>query len=93
MSSETWYMGRKFSDPKVEPVEVERSTESSVWINGRRNAIEADHYVYCRTFDEARKKVVDHYTEMYEKASRRTAYQKNLLTEAQRISNNEKQRK
>jgi len=90
VSSETWYVGCKRFDPKVEPVEVERSTETSVWVNGRRNAIESNSNVYCRTFEEAKKIVVDHLTEKYEQASKRMLYQKELLTEAQRISNNEK---
>jgi len=38
----------------IEPVEVERETASSVWINGRRNAKITDWRCYHDTWGEAK---------------------------------------
>jgi hypothetical protein len=38
---------------KIEEVEVERETASSIWINGRRNSKVGDFYMYFDTWDDA----------------------------------------
>lgn len=54
--AETWFIAKYHSSTtmaKVEPVEIERATESSVWINGQRCAIRTDRVAYFSTRDEA----------------------------------------
>jgi len=38
----------------IEQVEVEKETEASVWIKGRRNAKRTEYYNYFDTWDEAK---------------------------------------
>lgn len=38
----------------IELVEIERETESSVWIGGRRNSKISDYHCYFDSFDEAK---------------------------------------
>ena len=51
--SETWYAAHRPGFAKVEPVSVERSTDSSVWIEGGRRAIEGVYESFFKTEDEA----------------------------------------
>jgi hypothetical protein len=39
----------------IERVAVEKETESSVWINGRRNAKKTDYHSYFDTWDDAKR--------------------------------------
>ena len=50
--SETWFNVRKYGN-KIEPVSVERSTASSVWIGGRRNARDSEWDSYFPSWTEA----------------------------------------
>lgn len=52
--SGTWYRAEigGFA-PTIKPVEVERETESSVWIAGRRNAKRSEWRNYFQTWDDA----------------------------------------
>jgi len=53
---ETWYKLNeyKFPDGKwIEPVQVEKHTASTVWINGSGNRIRSDYANYFPTFEEA----------------------------------------
>lgn len=38
----------------IERVEVERETDSSVWVNGRRNAKRGEYWNYWNTWDDAK---------------------------------------
>jgi hypothetical protein len=38
---------------KITPVEVERESDSSLWINGRRSAKTSQHETYHDTWDQA----------------------------------------
>lgn len=50
-----WYLARDFSYiPEIKPVEVTRATESSVWVNGRRRAINSDLESFFRSWDQAK---------------------------------------
>ena len=42
-----------FGNKLIEKVEVERETEVSVWINGRRNAKDSSWYKYFNSWNEA----------------------------------------
>ena len=42
-----------FGKNLIEEIEVERETDSSVWINGRRNAKNSSLHKYCDTWGEA----------------------------------------
>jgi len=47
---ETWYKAHtSFYRPEITPVEVERSTDKSVWIKGRRNLRKSDYYQFFKT--------------------------------------------
>ena len=49
------YMTNKWDfNDKIEVVEVERKTEKTVWIDGRRHAQLNDYHAYFDTFDEAK---------------------------------------
>lgn len=49
----TWYKARH-GRPEILAAEVERSSESSVWIGGKRSArLSHDWYCYFPTWDEA----------------------------------------
>ena len=52
--------------PEVEKVEVEKETESSVWIKGRREAKEAQYHAFFDTFQEAKDFLID----VFEKKAR-----------------------
>ena len=47
------YRTGKFINNPIEAVEVERETDSSVWINGSRNAKHTIYYMYWDTWQEA----------------------------------------
>lgn len=52
---ETWYETHsRWLNPEIVPVEVERSSHSSIWIKGRRHAIYTDFRQYHRSEAEAR---------------------------------------
>lgn len=38
---------------EIKPVEVERETKTSVWVDGTRNAKMSNHYCYFGTWEEA----------------------------------------
>ena len=56
MATQTWW--RAYWERRIEPVQVERFTEQSVWIDGRRRARMSDGYGridgYFPTWAEAR---------------------------------------
>lgn len=52
-----------FLHPEIEVCDVERETESSVWIRGRRNAKVSDWAIYHDDFEAARKYLMVSYTE------------------------------
>ena len=45
--------------PEVEKVEIEKETESSVWIKGRREAKETQYHAFFNTFQEAKDFLID----------------------------------
>ena len=50
------YKTRFFSlSVEIEKVEVERETEHSVWIDGRKLAKMSSYYSFFKTFEEAKK--------------------------------------
>jgi len=49
-----------YQSPSVEAVDVERVTESSVWIGGRRNSIEGKYCSYFSEFADAKRHVIDY---------------------------------
>lgn len=48
------YMTQKYLKEKIKSVEVERETESSVWVDGRRNAKSGQYANYFDTWLEAK---------------------------------------
>ncbi len=53
MSSEKWFQTSGRYSPRITPVEVERHTDASVWINGRRHARISGWECYFPTWKEA----------------------------------------
>lgn len=49
----TWFKAGQYGN-RIERVEIEKSTDSSVWIKGRRNAIKSSYENYFKSFDEAK---------------------------------------
>lgn len=45
--------------PEVKKVEIEKETESSVWIKGRREAKETQYHAFFDTFQEAKDFLID----------------------------------
>ncbi|MFC0667045.1 hypothetical protein ACFSKY_22420 [Azotobacter chroococcum] len=62
--------------PKVEIVECERATDSSVFVNGKRRAKESANERYLDSFDEAKSWLLD-------RADRRLQAARNALQRAQ----------
>ena len=50
----TKYMAAFWYRPKIEKVEIEKETDKSVWIDGRRHAKESSNEKYTDDFDEAK---------------------------------------
>ena len=48
------YMASRYVGAEIGPVDVDRETESSVWVNGRRRAKNGDYVSYFDTWEEAR---------------------------------------
>ena len=55
----TKYKAYYYSRPEVEKVEVEKETESSVWIQGRREVKETQYSAFFDTFQEAKDFLID----------------------------------
>lgn len=43
----------------IEAVDVDRETEASVWVNGRRNGKRTEYHSYFDTFAEAKQYLLD----------------------------------
>lgn len=64
----TWYEVSKWNyrGPPITPVEVQRNSDSSVWIDGRRAAITSECSRYFPTWEEAKAHLVDRETKSVE---------------------------
>ena len=51
----------------IETVEVERETDSSVWIKGRRNLKMSNYDCYWETMDEAKEYLSNHFSKKIER--------------------------
>lgn len=67
----------------IEPVEIERETEASVFINGQRHAKESEHAQYHASFEDAKKFLL-------EKAERELSSARRKLESAQGFYGNVK---
>ena len=54
MTTYKYLTGGFFQKSEIKRVEVEKETEHSVWINGRRSAKESRYGIYHDTYSEAR---------------------------------------
>ncbi|UIY58156.1 hypothetical protein [Burkholderia cepacia] len=52
------YLTRNWAD-KIQIIEVERETDESVWIKGRRNAKKSNIGIYHDTFGDAKQALVE----------------------------------
>ena len=83
---ETWY---KYSssawrnEPHIVPVQVEKSSASSVWISGRPVRLQSTYDNYFRTFDEAKQYVVNKYTKRVEQLKEQLLRAEGTLKEVQ----------
>lgn len=53
MSNANWFRADRFGGGRISPVQVDRATESSVWVAGRRRAISTEYVVYAPTWEAA----------------------------------------
>ena len=54
----TDYFFGKYGDP-IKIIYADKSSDKSIWINGQRNLIRTSSYSYFKTFDEAKKFLLD----------------------------------
>lgn len=62
---EIWYRFNYMawmSKPRIEPVKVEKSTASTIWIDGRQHRIKSDYDNFFPTYEEAKAFGVDKYS-------------------------------
>ena len=74
----TWYRAIAWAR-KIDPVEVSRTTDSSVWIDGRRRAIISEGEGYFPTWDEAHQWMLFGYEAKVISARRSLEYANSLL--------------
>ena len=72
-----------WASAKITPVEIERETEHSVWVNGNRNKRHTANDKYCDTWDEAK-------TLLMVNASNRVEVARNNLARAKDFMGNVK---
>lgn len=63
----TWF----YKLPAIEEVEIDRETDKSVWINGRRRDKETGDCIYADTWEEAKSFMLKHIRREYESAAHR----------------------
>ena len=78
------YLTRDYGNP-ITLVEVERETESSVWIDGRQRRKYGDDSCYCDTFDEAKSHVIRIAAEKLSRAQRQVLAFQTRLDAAQSL--------
>ena len=47
--------------PWIEKVDVQRETDLSVWIRGRRESKNTNYYAFLDTFDEAKNRIIEEF--------------------------------
>lgn len=62
-----WYCADNFYNA-IKPVEIERFTESSIWINGRRRSCVSEHEMYFPSWMEAWQYLLARWTRKVESA-------------------------
>ena len=67
--SEIWYQTSKYK-PTITPVTVERHTQSSVWIGGRRHAQVSEWHRVFPTWEAAKAHLMDRAEQRLENARR-----------------------
>ena len=70
----------------IEKAEVERETESSVWIGGRRSAKISSYECYFDTFGEAKSYLLDMARKHLERANGRVSYAEKELDEVIKLA-------
>lgn len=55
-------------EPRIEKVEVEKESGSSVWIRGRREAKETQYHAFFNTFQEAKDHLIDVFSKKAQEA-------------------------
>jgi hypothetical protein len=83
--NEVWYLARWCYRPEVSIVSIERSTESSVWINGRRHARCSGYESFFETFDDAKAHLIGRARGELSALQRRLYTARNKLREAEQI--------
>lgn len=69
MNATTWYRAWPTFN-EIVPVDVDKATDSSVWIGGRRLARATDHQSYFPTWDEAHAHLLQRAQEDLDRARR-----------------------
>jgi hypothetical protein len=67
----------------IRPIKVQRSTDDSVWIAGRRRKRLCDSYAYFPTWDEAKSYLVEQAQQKVDSCRRQLEYYKGKLGNAE----------
>lgn len=79
----TWYNS-------IDVVEVDRQTDSSVWIKGRMHRRSSDYKIYFDTFDEGKQWLVKRMESKVKSASASLKYEEKELEKVKALEENEK---
>jgi hypothetical protein len=83
--TEVWYVARWCYKPEVSIVSVEKSTERSVWIKGRRQARCSGYESFFETFDDAKAHLIGRARGEIAVCQRRLDTARNKLREVEQI--------
>lgn len=83
--TETWYLARWGYKPEISIVSIEKRTEVSVWINGRRKARYSDYESFFETFEDAKAHLVGRARAELTACKRHLDTARNKLKEAEQI--------
>ena len=81
----TKYKATTGSYPSVVVVVIDRESDSSVWIKGRRLAKLSSYESYFDTFQEAKSHLIAYATDEVNKAKARLDYRNEILSKANQV--------
>jgi len=84
-----WYEAWTHDLPQVKAVEVDRVTEHSVCIGGRRRSIEGKYVSYFSEFQDAKRHVCNYHLDKVQSARDKLEFEQKKLAEAIRIRRNQ----
>lgn len=80
------YLARNWYKPEIQKIEVQKASDVSVWIDGRRFNKRSEGALYCDTFLEAKNFLIQVVKEKVEKARRELARHEKNLNDAENLN-------